>query len=62
MGRTTPRQRRHVNPKLIRGLAPVVRYSAGRQAYILRGVGGRFGPVLVPKQPERETEHAKHAD
>ena len=58
MARTTPRPRRQINPTVIRGLTPVVRYSAGRQAYVLRGVGGRFGPVLVPKQPEhqRETE------
>jgi hypothetical protein len=57
MARTTPRPRRQVNPTVIRGLTPVVRYSAGRQAYVLRGVGGRFGPVLVPKHPEqRETE------
>ena len=58
MARTTPRPRRQINPTLIRGLTPVVRYSAGRQAYVLCGVGGRFGPVLVPKHPEhqRETE------
>ena len=45
---------------MIRGLTPVVRYWAGRQAYVLRGFGGRFGPVLVRKQPEREAEYAKH--
>jgi hypothetical protein len=62
MARTTPRPRRQVNPALIRGLAPVVRYSAGRQAYVLRGVGGRLGPVLVPKHPPREGEYAEPAD
>lgn len=51
MARTTPRPRRQVNSRFIRGLTPVVRYSPGREAYVLRGVGGRFGPVLVPKVP-----------
>jgi hypothetical protein len=62
MARTTPRPRRQVNRTVIRGLTPVVRYSAGRQAYVLRGVGGRFGPVLVPKQPPREPEYAHTPD
>jgi hypothetical protein len=59
MARMTPRPRRQVNPTVIRGLTPVVRYSAGRQAYVLRGVGGRFGPVLIPKHPPREAEYAQ---
>jgi hypothetical protein len=42
----SPRPRRHVNPVLIKLLRPVFRYSPGRDAYVLRGVGGRFGPVL----------------
>jgi hypothetical protein len=62
MARTTARPRRHVNRTVLRGLTPVVRYSAGRQAYVLRGVGGRFGPVLVPKQQEREPESERHPD
>jgi hypothetical protein len=59
MPRTTPRPRRRVSRALIRGLTPVMRYSAGRQAYVLRGVGGRFGPVLVPKDADRPDE--RHA-
>src|SRR5690349_11245818 len=62
MARTTPRPRRQLNPTVIRGLTPVIRYSPGREAYVLRGVGGRFGPVLVPKREVREPEYAKHSD
>jgi hypothetical protein len=46
---------------MIRGLTPVVRYSAGRQAYVLRVVGGRFGPVLVSKPEPREPEYVGHS-
>jgi hypothetical protein len=28
-------------------LRPFFRYSTSRDAYVLRGVGGRFGPVLT---------------
>jgi hypothetical protein len=59
MARTTPRPRRQISPAVIRGLAPVVRYSAGREAYVLRGIGGRFGPVLVPRHPDRRREPAQ---
>ena len=62
MARTTPRPRRQVDPTVIRRLTPVVRYSAGRQAYVLRGIGGRFGPVLVPRTTEREPEYAQSRD
>jgi hypothetical protein len=29
-------------------LTPVMRYSTSRDAYVLRGVGRRIGPVLRP--------------
>ena len=44
---THPRRRRWVARWLILVLAPLVRYSAGRDAYVLRLVGRRHGPVLV---------------
>jgi hypothetical protein len=44
--RTSPRPRRPVNPALLKLLAPVFRYSLQRDAYILRAVGGHYGPVL----------------
>jgi hypothetical protein len=61
MPRTTHRPRREVDPQILRKLSPVMRFSSGRQAYVLRGVGGRFGPVLVPRaerRPERDHQHA----
>lgn len=51
--RTIARPRRGVSPGLVRLLTPVLRYSAGRDAYVLRGVGNRFGPVLRPHRPDR---------
>jgi hypothetical protein len=41
---------------VLRGLFPVVRYSAGRQAYVLRGVGRRFGPVFVSREESVQRE------
>jgi hypothetical protein len=35
---------------MLQALWPVFRYSYGRQAYVLRGVGRRFGPVLVERR------------
>jgi hypothetical protein len=46
--RTQARPRRDVSPGLLRVLTPFFRYSAGRDAYVLRGIGNRRGPVLRP--------------
>jgi hypothetical protein len=62
MGRTTPRPRKQVDPAVLRRLTPVVRYSAGRQAYVLRGVGRRFGPVLVPRREPHPAACERPAD
>jgi hypothetical protein len=35
---------------------PLFRYSPMRDAYVLRGIGGRLGPVLVP-QESRDSPH-----
>ena len=61
MPRTTPRPRREVDPQLLRRLTPVMRFSAGRQAYVLRGIGARFGPVLVPRDAGRGERTRLHA-
>lgn len=45
--RTTPRQRHPVSPATVRLLSPLFRYSIGRDAYVLRGIGNRRGPVLT---------------
>ena len=47
--RSTPRPRREVSPALITALAPVLRYSTARDAYVLRGIGSKRGPVLKPR-------------
>ncbi len=54
MPRTHARPRRPVSPRQARMLSLVgFRYSAGRDAYVLRIVGGRFGPVfqIAPPAP-----------
>ena len=48
--RTTHRPRHEVPGPVLILLRPVVRYSLSRDAYILRGVGRRFGPVLRRSQ------------
>ncbi|HEX8101215.1 MAG TPA: hypothetical protein VF533_01250 [Solirubrobacteraceae bacterium] len=45
-----PRERRPAGRTTLTLLAPVLRYSQGRDAYVLRGVGNRYGPVLVPAE------------
>jgi hypothetical protein len=44
----TKRQRRYIARRWLLVARPVLRYSDGRRAYVLRLVGGRFGPVLRP--------------
>ena len=45
-GRTAPRRRRDVSRVFFFALRPVFRYSDPREAWILRFVGERYGPVL----------------
>jgi hypothetical protein len=40
------RTRRYVARRWLTLLKPAFRYSYSRDAYVLRGVGGSFGPVL----------------
>jgi hypothetical protein len=40
------RPRRYVSPYALALVWPLVRYSPGRQAYVLRLVGNSVGPVL----------------
>ena len=44
--RATPRTRRRVAPWVLTALRPFYIYNHSRHAYILRGVGRHFGPVL----------------
>ena len=45
-GRSEPRLRTYVGPGLLRLVRPFFRYSYFRDAYVLRLVGERYGPVL----------------
>ena len=53
------RQRRHIPLWALTALKPFFRHSYSRDAYVLRLVGNRFGPVLVPG-PEQLDRHAVH--
>ena len=44
--RAKPRRRRHVAPWVLRVVRPLFVYNHNRDAYILRAVGKRIGPVL----------------
>ena len=49
--RDTQRDRKRIRPGTLAVLRPLFRYSAGRDAYVLRIVGNRFGPVLEVASP-----------
>jgi hypothetical protein len=53
MARRFKRERRPVSPRTITALRPPFRYSYSRDAYVLRGVGQRVGPVLKPQHGGR---------
>lgn len=48
--RETPRRRRYVSRASLTVLAPLFRHSLTRDAYVLRGVGNRIGPVLLEER------------
>ena len=47
-----PRERRVVSSRTIALLSPYFRRSEGRQAWVLRLIGGRVGPVLVSEHDQ----------
>jgi hypothetical protein len=47
------RRRRYVHPVVLSILRPAFRLSASRDAFVLRLVGNRFGPVLRPSYQKR---------
>lgn len=53
------RKRRYVSKQWFSLLTPLLRYSYSCDAYILRGVGRRLGPVL---RPERRSSFGDPAD
>jgi hypothetical protein len=48
--RTTPRPRHEVSAAALKAVTPAFRYSPSRDAYVLRFVGNRVGPVLRRRQ------------
>jgi hypothetical protein len=44
--RNAPRPRRELRPVILVALRPFLRYSTVRDAYVLRVIGNRWGPVL----------------
>ena len=48
--RGEPRARRPVSQRTLRIIKPVFRYSCFRDAYVMRGIGNWFGPVLIIKR------------
>jgi len=51
--RTVERKRHHVGHTTITLLRPVMRYSQSRDAFVLRVVGRRVGPVLKERPRAR---------
>jgi hypothetical protein len=61
--REAPRRRRGVSPRVLFALLPLFRYSIERDAWILRVIGERFGPVLrapTPAAPAPSKRHRRH--
>ncbi|MDQ6841501.1 MAG: hypothetical protein M3025_03640 [Actinomycetota bacterium] len=52
--RTDPRTRRYLPPSALALTRPILRYSYGREAYVLRLVGKRGGPVLRRERRTRQ--------
>jgi hypothetical protein len=48
--RTSVRPRHEAPASLIAIVRPFMRYSSHRDAFVLRGVGDRFGPVIVRRK------------
>jgi hypothetical protein len=51
--RATARPRRYVGRHWLLLMSPLLRYSYGREAYVLRFVGNSVGPVLRPNRRHR---------
>ena len=49
------RPRRYVPRALLLAARPLFRHSASRDAYVLRLVGSRYGPVMRPERRDRRT-------
>jgi len=55
--RVVRRPRRYVAPQWLKLLGPMLRYSGSRDAFVLRAVGNRVGPVL--RQDRRQMQRRR---
>jgi hypothetical protein len=55
--RVVKRPRRYIDRRLLMALKPVLRYSAVRDAYVLRLVGSELGPVLRENRRTRNRRY-----
>jgi hypothetical protein len=60
--RSAPRPRREVPGPVLAGLTPLFRYSPGRDAYVLRGVGHHVGPVIRARRHTTPARFVKDRD
>jgi hypothetical protein len=57
--RTQQRPRRYVSRHWLAALRPVLRYSATRDAFVLRAIGNSAGPVLrVDRRSARQAAYS----
>jgi hypothetical protein len=52
-----PRPRHYLSPISLILIRPLLRYSHGRSAYVLRFVGNRRGPVLRQERRRRQGDY-----
>lgn len=55
--RTVERPRHYLSPLVLDVMRPVLRYSHGRDAFVLRFVGRQRGPVLRPDRRRRQVDY-----
>jgi hypothetical protein len=55
--RAHTRPRRNIPWRILRLLQPLFRYSNSREAYVLRLIGNRWGPVLIFKHHDGPLGH-----
>jgi O-antigen/teichoic acid export membrane protein len=60
--RRVPRPRHRASPWVLFALRPLIRYSSIRDAWILRGIGERYGPVLRAPRPASAASGAHWPD
>jgi hypothetical protein len=53
--RTVPRTRHYVSPGALTLCRPMLSFDYAREAYVLRGIGGRIGPVLREDRRRRRS-------